>query len=87
MRALSIVTAMGVWDDVAEISPRIKFAIQIVASSLMIWGAGVQLNSVGDLLGWRPIGLLAQPGWTGKLRRPDGVSTRRTRPQRPGIRV
>ena len=55
--ALSIVIAVGMWDDVNEISPRVKFAIQIVASSIMIWGAGVQLNSVGDLLGWRPIGL------------------------------
>jgi UDP-GlcNAc:undecaprenyl-phosphate GlcNAc-1-phosphate transferase len=55
--ALSIVIAVGLWDDVAEISPRVKFAIQIVASALMIWGAGVELRSVGDLLGWRPIGL------------------------------
>ena len=55
--ALSIVVAVGVWDDIAEISPRIKFAIQIVASSLMIWGAGMELTTVGDLLGWRPIGL------------------------------
>jgi len=54
---VSIVIAVGLWDDVAEISPRVKFAIQIVASSLMIWGAGVVLASVGDLLGWRPIGL------------------------------
>jgi UDP-GlcNAc:undecaprenyl-phosphate GlcNAc-1-phosphate transferase len=35
----------------------VKFAIQIGASALMIWGAGVELHSVGDLLGWRPIGL------------------------------
>ena len=55
--ALSIVIAGGLWDDVAEIRPRLKFAIQIVASAIMIWGAEVQLNSVGDLLGWRPIGL------------------------------
>jgi UDP-GlcNAc:undecaprenyl-phosphate GlcNAc-1-phosphate transferase len=55
--ALSIVIAVGLWDDVAEISPRVKFAIQIVASGLMVWGAGVELRSVGDLLGWRPIGL------------------------------
>ena len=55
--ALSIVIAVGMWDDVAEISPRVKFAIQIVASAVMIWGAGVELQSVGDLLGWRPIGL------------------------------
>lgn len=55
--ALSIVIAVGLWDDVAEIRPRVKFVIQIIASCLMIWGAGVQLNSVGDLLGWRSIGL------------------------------
>jgi UDP-GlcNAc:undecaprenyl-phosphate GlcNAc-1-phosphate transferase len=55
--ALSIVIAVGMWDDVTEISPRVKFVIQIMASALMIWGAGVQLHGVGDLLGWRPIGL------------------------------
>jgi UDP-GlcNAc:undecaprenyl-phosphate GlcNAc-1-phosphate transferase len=55
--ALSIVIAVGMWDDVTEISPRVKFVIEIVASCLMVWGAGIQLNSVGDLLGWRPIGL------------------------------
>ena len=55
--ALTIVIATGLWDDVAEISPRLKFAIQIVASAIMIWGAGIQLTSVGNLLGWRPIGL------------------------------
>src|SRR5258706_8837820 len=55
--ALSIVIAVGMWDDVTDISPRVKFAIQIVASALMIWGAGVELTSVGDLIGWRPIGL------------------------------
>ena len=55
--ALSIVIAVGLWDDVTDIPPRVKFAIQIVASCLMIWGAGVQLQSVGNLFGWRPIGL------------------------------
>src|SRR5258708_6837869 len=55
--ALSIVIAVGLWDDVAEIRHRVKFAIQIIASCLMIWGAGVQLHSVGDLLGVRSIGL------------------------------
>ena len=55
--ALSIVIAVGMWDDVAEISPRVKFAIQIVASAVMIWGAGVELTSVGNLLGWNSIGL------------------------------
>ena len=55
--ALSIVIACGMWDDVTEISPRVKFAIEIIASCLMIWGAGVQLHSVGDLIGMKSIGL------------------------------
>ena len=55
--ALSLVIAIGLWDDVAEISPRIKFAVQIVASAVMIWGAGIELKSVGDIVGMRSIGL------------------------------
>jgi len=55
--ALSVVIAVGFWDDVTEIRPRVKLAIEVAASCMMIWGAGVQLHSVGDLLGWRPIGL------------------------------
>src|SRR5258707_3513803 len=55
--SLSIVIAVGLWDDVAEISPRVKFAIQIVASAVMIFGAGAELQSAGDLVGWRSIGL------------------------------
>jgi hypothetical protein len=39
--ALSLVIAIGLWDDVMEISPRLKFAIQIVASGVMIFGASV----------------------------------------------
>jgi UDP-GlcNAc:undecaprenyl-phosphate GlcNAc-1-phosphate transferase len=55
--ALSIIIAAGLWDDVTEIRPRVKFAIQVAACALMIWGAGVQLTTVGDLFGVRPIGL------------------------------
>lgn len=55
--ALSLVIAIGLWDDVTEISPRLKFTIQVVACAVMIFGAGIELHSVGDLLGWRPIGL------------------------------
>lgn len=55
--ALSVVIAAGFWDDVREIRPRLKLAIEIAASGIMIWGAGVELRSVGDLLGWRSIGL------------------------------
>jgi len=55
--ALSVVIAVGFWDDVTEIRPRLKVTIEIIASSIMIWGAGIELHSVGDLVGWRPIGL------------------------------
>ena len=55
--ALSIIIAIGLWDDVREISPRLKFALQIAACAIMIWGAGVELRGVGDLVGWRSIGL------------------------------
>jgi UDP-GlcNAc:undecaprenyl-phosphate GlcNAc-1-phosphate transferase len=55
--ALSVVIAVGFWDDVTDIRPRLKLAIEIGAGAIMIWGAGIELHSVGDLLGWRPIGL------------------------------
>jgi UDP-GlcNAc:undecaprenyl-phosphate GlcNAc-1-phosphate transferase len=55
--ALSVVIAVGFWDDVSEIRPRLKIAIQISASAIMIWGAGIELRSVGDLIGWRSVGL------------------------------
>lgn len=55
--ALSTIIAVGLWDDVSEVGPRLKFAMQIVASGIMIWGAGVELHGVGDLIGWRSIGV------------------------------
>lgn len=60
---LSLIIAVGLWDDVSEIRPRVKFTVQIVACALMIWGAGVQLTTLGNLFGFRPVGLwiLAAP--------------------------
>ena len=55
--ALSVVITLGFWDDVTDLAPRVKLAIQVIAAAIMIWGAGVELHTVGDLLGWRPIGL------------------------------
>jgi len=55
--ALALVVAVGLWDDAATVSPRLKLVIQVFASALMIAGAGVVLRSVGDLVGWRPIGM------------------------------
>jgi UDP-GlcNAc:undecaprenyl-phosphate GlcNAc-1-phosphate transferase len=55
--ALATIIAIGLWDDVTEISARLKFSIQIIASAIMIWGAGVELHTVGNLFGVRAIGL------------------------------
>ncbi|HSN22217.1 MAG TPA: MraY family glycosyltransferase [Usitatibacter sp.] len=55
--ALSVVIAVGLWDDIAEISPGVKLAAEMAASGVMIFGAGILLHGVGDILGWRPLGL------------------------------
>ena len=57
--ALSLVIAVGLWDDAVCIAPWVKLAIQVLASLVMVAGAGVILRTVGDLIGWRPIGLAA----------------------------
>lgn len=57
LSGLVLVAAVGALDDARELSPRLKFAVQVVACAMMIWGADVRLTGVGDLLGWRPIGL------------------------------
>ena len=53
----AVIVAVGLWDDVVEISPRVRFVVQILAATIMIFGAGVQLRSMGDLLGFGPFGL------------------------------
>jgi UDP-GlcNAc:undecaprenyl-phosphate GlcNAc-1-phosphate transferase len=55
--AAGIVIAIGVWDDAADLSPRWRFAAQILATCVMIAAAGVELRSVGNLLGGGSIGL------------------------------
>jgi hypothetical protein len=41
-------------------SPRMMLFIQVAAAGVMIWGAGVELRSLGDLVG---LGPLASPSW------------------------
>ena len=55
--ALALIIAVGLWDDVSEVSPRLKLTIQVGASAIMIGAAGVDLRTVGDLLGTGTIGL------------------------------
>jgi UDP-GlcNAc:undecaprenyl-phosphate/decaprenyl-phosphate GlcNAc-1-phosphate transferase len=57
MFGIAVIVAVGLWDDVMEISPRIRFVVQIAGAAIMIWGAGVQLRGMGDLLGFGVFGL------------------------------
>ena len=55
--AVSILVTVGVADDTREVKPYVRFAAQIVASLVMIYAAGVELKSAGNLFGFGPIGL------------------------------
>ena len=55
--SIIIIMAVGVADDMHEISPLPKFVGQAVAALVMVYVAGVQLDTVGNLVGFRPIGL------------------------------
>ena len=55
--ALAVITGIGVLDDLNDIAPIPKFAAQIFACLIMIFGAGVQLKTVGNLIGFGTIGL------------------------------
>jgi UDP-GlcNAc:undecaprenyl-phosphate/decaprenyl-phosphate GlcNAc-1-phosphate transferase len=57
LTALSLIIAVGLWDDATDISPRVKLLIQVMASGVMIWGADIQLHGLGNLFGFRPVGL------------------------------
>jgi UDP-GlcNAc:undecaprenyl-phosphate GlcNAc-1-phosphate transferase len=52
-----IIMAVGVADDIHEIAPLPKFVVQAIAALVMVYVAGVQLNTVGELLGFRSIGM------------------------------
>jgi UDP-GlcNAc:undecaprenyl-phosphate GlcNAc-1-phosphate transferase len=52
-----IIMAVGVADDIHEIAPLPKFVLQAVAVLVMVYVAGVQLHTVGNLIGFRPIGM------------------------------
>lgn len=55
--AALVLVAVSVWDDIRELHHVPRFLGQVGAVLAMIYGAGVCLESLGDLLGWRPIGL------------------------------
>ena len=57
LAAASILVIVSVWDDWKELHHVPRFLAQIAAVLVMIYGAGIELRSVGNLLGWRSIGL------------------------------
>jgi UDP-GlcNAc:undecaprenyl-phosphate/decaprenyl-phosphate GlcNAc-1-phosphate transferase len=55
--ALAVIVVVGVLDDMNDLKLVPKFAGQVVACLIMILGAGVQLKTVGNLIGFGHIGL------------------------------
>jgi UDP-GlcNAc:undecaprenyl-phosphate GlcNAc-1-phosphate transferase len=55
--AAAILVLVSVWDDWKDLHHIPRFIAQIAAVLIMVYGAGVELRSVGDLVGWRSIGL------------------------------
>jgi UDP-GlcNAc:undecaprenyl-phosphate GlcNAc-1-phosphate transferase len=55
--ALAVIVVVGVLDDMNDLKPIPKFVSQVVACLIMIFGAGVQLKTVGNLIGFGYIGL------------------------------
>jgi len=58
---LAVLVGTGVADDLHDLSPRRKFALQILAAFLMTSWAGVQVSQIGNLLGFGSISLY---GWS-----------------------
>lgn len=53
----AIVMLAGLMDDLHEMSQWPRFLVQLLACILVIWLAGLQLKSVGNLMGWGAIGM------------------------------
>lgn len=56
------ILVIGVVDDAYDVSPYIRFAVQLGALSLMIYWGGVQVHVLGNIFGHGNIGLT--PGWS-----------------------
>jgi UDP-GlcNAc:undecaprenyl-phosphate GlcNAc-1-phosphate transferase len=57
LAAAAILVVVSVWDDWKELHHLPRFGAQIAAVLVMVYGAGVELKSVGNLLGLNSIGL------------------------------
>jgi UDP-GlcNAc:undecaprenyl-phosphate GlcNAc-1-phosphate transferase len=63
LAASATIFAVGLADDMIDLSAYPKFAFQVAAALMMVLGAGVYLTDLGDLLGVGPVvlGALAVP--------------------------
>lgn len=63
LAASALMLATGLLDDLRELSPRLRFTLQIVACLIMIFASGVVLTDFGSLLwdGVLPLGWLSIP--------------------------
>ena len=56
LAAAAIVVVVSAWDDWKELHHVPRFVAQVIAVLVMVYGAGVELRSVGDLLAGAPSG-------------------------------
>jgi UDP-GlcNAc:undecaprenyl-phosphate GlcNAc-1-phosphate transferase len=57
--SLALILVVGIIDDAFEVNAKIKFAIHFMAAFILVIGGGVQIHSLGNLLGFGDINL----GW------------------------
>lgn len=60
---ICLLMAGGLLDDLLELRPRVRLGLQALAAFIMIAGAGIQLHSLGDLLGMGNIELSPVAGF------------------------
>ena len=56
----ALLVGVGAVDDAKDLSPFVRFGVQIIASLIMIYGAGVVLTDLGRML---PSGEVLELGW------------------------
>ncbi len=63
LAAVSLLVATGYADDRFDLRPRVRFLLQAIAASIMVWGADIRLDNFGDLFGFGDVttGALAGP--------------------------
>jgi len=61
--AVSLLVATGYVDDRHDLRPRVRFVLQAIAASIMVWGADIRLENFGNLFGFGDVttGALAGP--------------------------